>query len=153
MTSKKYLFTCILLVVFVLASAGCVQPQIPEPYPTPVPTAQPASAAESAFWISNTDQYLSYWNEKMGWNFTEQTLAGYSRDLNRYLDASWKYEAAGYYVTNNSEFLHAVEGILGLTEEQFAAFVTADDAAQKKTDQIEHHSQSSRLSEISADQI
>ena len=83
--------------------------------------------------------------------FTEQTLAGYSRDLNRYLDASWKYEAAGYYVTNNSEYLHAVKEILGLTEEQFDAFVTAD-AEQKKTDQIEHHSQSSRLSEISADQ-
>ena len=130
----KPLIPLLLLAVLVLASAGCVQPQIPEPYPTPVPTVQPASAEESAFWISNTDQYLSYWNEKMGWNFTEQTLAGYS------------------YVTNNSEFLHAVEGILGLTEEQFDAFVTAD-AAQKKTDQIEHHSQSSRLSEISADQI
>ena len=141
----------LLLAVLVLASAGCVQPQIPEPYPTPVPTVQPASAEESAFWISNTDQYLSYWNEKMGWNFTEQTLAGYSRDLNSYLDASWKYEGAGYYVTNNSEYLHAVKGILGLTEEQFDAFVTAD-AEQKKTDQIEHHSQSSRLSEISADQ-
>ena len=141
----------LLLAALILASAGCVQPQIPEPYPTPVPTVQPASAEESAFWISNTDQYLSYWNEKMGWNFTEQTLAGYSRDLNSYLDASWKYEGAGYYVTNNSEYLHAVKEILGLTEEQFDAFVTAD-AEQKKTDQIEHHSQSSRLSEISADQ-
>ena len=142
----KPLIPLLLLAVLVLASAGCVQPQIPEPYPTPVPTVQPASAEESAFWISNTDQYLSYWNEKMGWK-----LAGYSRDLNRYLDASWKYEAAGYYVTNNSEYLHAVKEILGLTEEQFDAFVTAD-AEQKKTDQIEHHSQSSRLSEISADQ-
>ena len=141
----------LLLAALILASAGCVQPQIPEPYPTPVPTVQPASAEESAFWISNTDQYLSYWNEKMGWNFTEQTLDGYSRDLNRYLDASWKYEAAGYYVTNNREFPHAAKEILGLTEEQFDAFVTAD-AEQKKTDHIEHHSQSSRLSEISADQ-
>ena len=115
MIPMKPLIPLLLLAVLVLASAGCVQPQIPEPYPTPVPTVQPASAEESAFWISNTDQYLSYWNEKMGWNFTEQTLAGYSRDLNRYLDASWKYEAAGYYVTNNSEYLHAVKEILGLT--------------------------------------
>ena len=98
----KPLIPLLLLAVLVLASAGCVQPQIPEPYPTPVPTVQPASAEESAFWISNTDQYLSSWNEKMGWNFPEQPLAGYSRDLNRYHAPSSQSQAADYSLTHNT---------------------------------------------------
>ena len=125
------------------------QPQIPDPYPTPIPTAQPASAEDPGFWISNTDQYLSYWNEKMGWNFTGQTLAGYSKDLSSYLDTTAEKEAAGYHITNNSEYLHAVKDILGLTAEQFDAFVTAD-AEQKNKDRIQHHSQSSWYSDAVA---
>ena len=146
----KPLLTLLLLAALVLAAAGCIQPQIPDPHPTPLPTAPPPSG-EHAFLISNTDQYLSYWNEKMGWDLTDRTRLEYAEELNRYLDATWEKEAAGYHVTNTSDFLRAVKTILGLTEEQFAAFVTAD-SEQKRADQLNYHSHTSRLYETYADQ-
>lgn len=141
----KPLLTLLLLAALVLVTAGCIQPQIPDPHPTPLPTAPPPSG-EHAFLISNTDQYLSYWNEKMGWDLTDRTRLEYAEELNRYLDATWEKEAAGYHVTNTSDFLRAVKTILGLTEEQFAAFVTAD-SEQKRADQLNYHSHTSRLYE------
>ncbi|MDU9377021.1 hypothetical protein McpSp1_16650 [Methanocorpusculaceae archaeon Sp1] len=152
----KFLFPLLLLLAVLAAfTAGCIQPteiqpQIPEPHPTPIPTAPPSSG-EPTFWISDTPRYLSYWNDKMGWNLTDQTLDEYAEELNSHLDATWEKGAMGYHITNISDYRHSVKNILGLTEEQFDAFVTAD-TEQKKIDRVNHHSPSSSLYDTSADQ-
>ena len=108
MIPMKPLIPLLLLAVLVLASAGCVQPQIPEPYPTPVPTVQPASAEESAFWISNTDQYLSYWNEKMGWNTLTHHGNMKGRATMSQTTVSSSMPSKGFSVSPKNSLLHSL---------------------------------------------
>ncbi|MDE2523567.1 MAG: hypothetical protein O0X96_00370 [Methanocorpusculum sp.] len=154
MTNMKPLIPLLFLlaVLAVLATAGCIQPQIPDPHPTPLPTA-PLPSEDTTFRIRDTHQYLSYWNEKMGWNLTNETLAEHTAALNRYLETTWTKESGdNYRVQNNSDFLHAVKNIIDLTEEQFDAFVRMD-AEQTRVDRLNYHSHTSRLYDTPANQI
>ncbi|MDE2522850.1 MAG: hypothetical protein O0X93_06780, partial [Methanocorpusculum sp.] len=66
------------------------------PIPTPIPSKTMALTVEDGtekYYLKDTQQYLSYWNTRMGWGFSNETVINYAEDLNNYLENTFEKDA------------------------------------------------------------
>ncbi len=113
------------------------------PIPTPIPSKTMALTVEDGtekYYLKDTQQYLSYWNTRMGWGFSNETVINYAEDLNNYLENTFEKDARDYYIIPNYSVLqYELKILIGLTNEQYDIFVTTNEE-QDKTDRINYHS-------------
>ncbi|MDD3621816.1 MAG: hypothetical protein PHQ81_05380 [Methanofollis sp.] len=100
---------------------------VPEPEPTVVPsdeTLQSLREKDDGVIIDDTITYLTYWNERMKWDLSEEEIKRCSQNLEenilvRYYDA----DHDSYHINDLDAFGEALGPALGLNNEQTVAFV------------------------------
>ncbi|WP_067052428.1 hypothetical protein [Methanofollis ethanolicus] len=111
------------------AGTNVVGIDVPAPEPTVVPSDEKLPSLgekdEGAI-IDNTTTYLTYWNEKMKWELSEEEIEKDSRILEekvlvRHYDADDDY----YHIKDLNTFGEEMGPVLGLTPDQIMDFVQA----------------------------
>lgn len=115
---------------------------VPVPEPTVVPsdeTLQSLREKDDGVIIDDTIVYLTYWNERMKWNLSEEEIKSCSRDLEEEVLVRYYDEDHDYYHINDLDiFGEALGPVLGLNKEHVVAFVQTH-REQLVIDRQNHH--------------
>lgn len=114
----------VMTVLAISAGTNTVGTDVPAPTPTVPPDEKSPSLKDEGVIIDNTTVYLTYWNEKMKWEFSGEEIERYSRTLEedvlaRHYDADHDY----YHIRDPGEFGEEIGPVLGLTQDQITDFV------------------------------
>jgi hypothetical protein len=106
------------------AGTNVVGIDVPAPTPTVPPDEKLPSLKDEGVIIDNTTTYLTYWNKRMKWGFSEEEIEKDSRILEekvlvRHYDADDDY----YHIKDLGEFGEEMGPVLGLTPDQIMDFV------------------------------
>ena len=106
--------------------------------------------SDDGLWIRDMEGFLSYWNERLNWQFSEIQIQEYTEDVCTRL-SSVQDTQSGFYDIDSIDDLGTLLGsVLGLTQIQIETFVT-EERNQLQMDRIAFHQASSVNSGLSSE--
>lgn len=116
------LFRLILIFSFCVGFSSAVSYQEPEPLPFDPLKIHVLPEPDDGLEIRNIKSYLMYWNERLGWQYSESQIINASVQLETYANHNLPRNGDYYHIKNITDFNNIVSLSLNLSSNQALVF-------------------------------